>query len=289
MKTKPQIKSLLIILCLGLFFATLLPSITQAATELNYSLLESFPGFFNKGSTLTDLPTLILAIYKFGIWTVGIAGFFMLVVGGVMYMTSAGNTSAAGSAKKIIWDALLGIVAALGAYLIFYVINPDLTKINIAFTKAEVTETLGVGDAGTSGIGSGGGINCNAPTSGPCTVANLSGTCFGSNALAAAKVCGYESGGSFDSASKSDKGAEGKIFSFGLFQINLTQHSLGGLDCQAAFSGKNFASRVINPSLYEQCKTAAFTPATNINYACKISSNGKNWNPWKNTKIKCGL
>jgi hypothetical protein len=51
-----------------------------------------------------------------------------------MYMASAGNTAAAGNAKTIISDSLLGIVAALAAYLIMYVINPDLTKINIGFT-----------------------------------------------------------------------------------------------------------------------------------------------------------
>ena len=106
--------------------------------KFNYTLLESFPGFFKAGSVLTDLPTMILAIYKFGIWTVGIAGLFMLVVGGFMYMASAGNTSTAGNARGIIWDALLGIVAALGAYLILYVINPELTKINLSFTPVAI-------------------------------------------------------------------------------------------------------------------------------------------------------
>jgi hypothetical protein len=32
----------------------------------------------------------------------------------------------------------LGIVAAMGAYLILYVINPDLTKINLNFTPVEI-------------------------------------------------------------------------------------------------------------------------------------------------------
>ncbi|NMC87719.1 MAG: hypothetical protein GYA69_04725 [Candidatus Moranbacteria bacterium] len=98
-----------------------------------YHLLESIPGFYAEGSVLTDFPALILAIYKFGIWTVGIAGLFMLVIGGVMYAGSAGNTSVVASAKNIIADALVGIVTAMGAYLFLYVINPDLTKINIDF------------------------------------------------------------------------------------------------------------------------------------------------------------
>ena len=115
-----------------------LPVTIQTPDTFSYTLLESFPGFFKAESTMTDLPTMILAIYKFGIWTVGIAGLFMLVVGGFMYMASAGNTSTAGNARGIISDALLGIVAALGAYLILYVINPDLTKINLNFTPVSI-------------------------------------------------------------------------------------------------------------------------------------------------------
>jgi hypothetical protein len=132
-----------------------------AHAAFNYQLLESFPGFFIAGAS-PDLPTMILAIYKFGIWTVGIAGLFMLVIGGFTYMTSAGNTATAGSAKKIIWDSLLGIVAALGAYLIMYVINPDLTKIDFsrlaptditegAETSSEASGTLSNGVAGSCG------------------------------------------------------------------------------------------------------------------------------------------
>ncbi len=107
-----------------------------AAAAFKYVLLEAFPGFFTKGQELTDLPEMVLAIYKFGIWTAGICGLLMMTVGGVMYMGSAGNNAAAESAKKIISDSLLGIIVALGAYLFIYVINPDLANITINFTKA---------------------------------------------------------------------------------------------------------------------------------------------------------
>ena len=121
-----------------------------AHATMNYTLLESFPGFFTAGSTGPDLPTMILAIYKFGIWTVGIAGLFMLVIGGFWYMTSAGNTSTAETAKTIIWDSLLGIVAALAAYLIMYVINPDLTKISISFISVSTTTSTTSTSTGTT-------------------------------------------------------------------------------------------------------------------------------------------
>ena len=109
-----------------------LPLASHAAT-FDYKLLEDFPGVsgMKAGTGFTDLPGLISALYKFGIWTVGIAALLMLVIGGFMYMTSAGNTSRVGSAKGVIGDALLGLLAALGAFLLLYVINPDLTKINL--------------------------------------------------------------------------------------------------------------------------------------------------------------
>lgn len=133
MKKKIRKKTeILFSLLIAEFF--LIPNHSFAAT-FNYVWLENIPGFQNTN----DLGTLLLNLYKFGIWTVGIAAMFMLVVGGFMYITSAGNTSRAGSAKTVIIDALTGLVAALVAFLFLYVINPDLTKINLSLTKINVT------------------------------------------------------------------------------------------------------------------------------------------------------
>jgi hypothetical protein len=161
MTHKHKIKTILIIFAMAMLFLGANRDVI-AAEQFQYHLLESFPGFFNGGDVMTDFPGMILAIYKFGIWTVGIAGMFMLVIGGFMYMASAGNTATAGNAKNIIADSLLGIAAALGAYLIMYVINPDLTKIDFsrllsvgvkeaAETSPEATGALPGGTAGSCG------------------------------------------------------------------------------------------------------------------------------------------
>ena len=151
MKIKNKtIKALLLLLFIGFLFGVK-QNIAQAAFD--YTLLESFPGFFTAGDTMTDFPALILAIYKFAIWTVGIAGLFMLVIGGFMYMTSAGNNSTASNAKGVIQDALVGIVAVLAAYLFIYVINPDLTVMNIRFSPVGITSfggQMGIGNANPS-------------------------------------------------------------------------------------------------------------------------------------------
>jgi hypothetical protein len=260
------------------------PQPLPSTKQFEYKLLEAFPGFFDKGQVMTDFPGMILAIYKFGIWTVGIAGFFMLVVGGFMYMASAGNTSSAGSAKGIVIDALIGIAAALGAYLFLYVINPDLTKMNISFTTVDVTETEGT-PMGTAGV-------CQALSSGDCSVASLTGA-FGQKATEASSICNGESGGK-SIPSSVDICADGNPASWGLFQINITAHSIGGYDCKKAFSGgaytaKNHNCRVIDKPLYDNCVAAAKNTASNI-AAAKSIYNNTSWKPWgANKRSNCNF
>lgn len=119
-----------IFLATSLFASLLLPLVAYAE-NFTYKVLEGVPGF--PDTSLSNLPSLLLALYRFGIWAVGIAALFMIVIGGIMYAGSAGNTSTASSAKGIIIDALIGLATALVAYLFLYVINPDLTKMNFAF------------------------------------------------------------------------------------------------------------------------------------------------------------
>ncbi|MDD5464142.1 MAG: hypothetical protein PHP62_03260, partial [Candidatus Moranbacteria bacterium] len=90
-----------------------------------------------------------------------------------------GNTSTASSARGIITDSLIGIIAAMGAYLILYVINPDLTKINIgsSFVSVDITEgaetsaeSSGTLQAGTAGSCSG--LATQSGISSQCSVAS---------------------------------------------------------------------------------------------------------------------
>ena len=157
-----KIKKILAISAVSCLLAFAISSSASAAFE--YKMLEGLPGFYQKDTTAPDLPDLIVSIYKFGIWTVGIAGLLMMTVGGVMYMGSAGNNAAAQSAKKIITDSLIGIVAALTAYLFMYVINPDLVNVNLGNlisvevdtfelpASERVAPVAGSSTAGTGGV-----------------------------------------------------------------------------------------------------------------------------------------
>jgi len=95
----------------------------------SYRLLEGIPGFANKGDSIS-FPHYILIIYRFGIWTIGLCAMFMIMIGGYMYLTAAGNTSSAGKAKEVITDAFIGLFLALVSYLLLYIINPNLVQIN---------------------------------------------------------------------------------------------------------------------------------------------------------------
>lgn len=123
-----------------------------AAAGYNYTLMERIPGF--DGSS--DLPTYIGNIYKFGIWTVGIASLLMLSIGGFMYFTAAGNTSSLDQAKKVITDAILGLIMALTAWLLLNILNPDLLKGNISALSISGTAvpatTTGTTTTGTTRV-----------------------------------------------------------------------------------------------------------------------------------------
>ncbi|MDQ1283822.1 MAG: hypothetical protein QG620_170 [Patescibacteria group bacterium] len=112
------------------------PALVSA--QFTYTPMEKIPGFETAGG---DFPAYILAIYRFGLWTVGIAALLMISVGGYMYITSAGNNAQTGKAKGIITDAIIGVLLALTSYLLLYTINPDLVQIKILSTTAPGTGT----------------------------------------------------------------------------------------------------------------------------------------------------
>lgn len=103
---------------------SLLPFVFRANPlfAIDYIPLEPLPG----AESASDLPSYISGIYKFALWAVGIAAMFMITIGGGMYLTSAGNTSAAGNAKNVITDAIIGLVLALVAWFLLNFINPDI-------------------------------------------------------------------------------------------------------------------------------------------------------------------
>lgn len=130
--------------------------------------------------------------------------------------------------------------------------------------------------------------SCSVPTTGNCAPSALSA--FGSAAEQAAQICYAESKGVIRSVSRTDimrNDPQRRAFSFGLFQINLTWHNVGGLPCPTAFQGKNYSARVINESLYAQCVARAQTAEANIAEAL-ATYRRTGWSEWS-TARPCGL
>ena len=108
-----------------------------SGAAFSYTPMEPIPGT----GTVNDLPGLLVAIYKFGLWAIGIAALLMISIGGFSYMTSAGNTSKAAVGKKMITDAIIGLILALIAALLFTVINPNITSVNLQITPVDVSNS----------------------------------------------------------------------------------------------------------------------------------------------------
>ena len=71
----------------------------------------------------------IARLYQFGLMIAGLAAFGAIVFGSIQYIASAGNTSLQGDAKDRIYQAILGLILLLGAFLVLYTINPDLVSL----------------------------------------------------------------------------------------------------------------------------------------------------------------
>lgn len=105
------------------------PEANAQTTGLQYTLLEKIPGFASTNGS--DLPGYVKAIYNVALVVIVLSAILMLTIGGFMYLTSAGNTSAMGTAKGVIFDSLIGLIIALTAWLLLNVINPDLVNVTL--------------------------------------------------------------------------------------------------------------------------------------------------------------
>jgi hypothetical protein len=281
-----------------LFFAALsviifVPLIAFAQST-TITINTGLPGQYNASSSIGAF---ISDFYTFALIISGILAFGAIVYGGIRYAVGRGNPSAESDARSWITNALLGLLLLAGAYVILYTINPALISLatpNLPGLSAVTSTSFGVGNpSGTTAPGQPG-PRCQPPSAGPCSSAQLQGSCFGSNAQTAGGVCNVESNGNAAAKSGTDKCNDGSPVSIGLFQINISANTIGGLNCPSAFSnaftGSNPHCTITNQSLYQQCVAAAMDASTNIQKACQLSGNGANFAQWgPATRQACGL
>lgn len=104
--------------------------IISFALELSYPKIGP-PGEEVEIKLGMDLNKLIAWFYYFIVTISGISAFVMLVWGGFLWLTSAGNPTKISNAKDQITSAFLGLIIILASYLILKVINPELTTLKL--------------------------------------------------------------------------------------------------------------------------------------------------------------
>lgn len=97
----------------------------------------NIPGLTFRESTCTEtecttpwLADYIQALYQYGIGIIGILAVITLMVGGIMWVTAAGNEERVGGAKKWIGSSLIGVLIAFSSYMILNFVNPALTQLS---------------------------------------------------------------------------------------------------------------------------------------------------------------
>ena len=155
MNIKINFKKILFSLLFLTLFVPLFSFAALSPEQLVYTPMEEIPGF-DRPSTYAGY---ITAIYKFGLWTIGISAVIMISIGAFMYITSAGNSNSAGKAKGVIVDAISGVILAMISYVLLYTINPALLQINLpnmltgGASGGSASVPLGTSGSGTTSKG----------------------------------------------------------------------------------------------------------------------------------------
>jgi len=81
------------------------------------------------------------AIYQYGVGLAAMLAAIMIMIGGFLWLASAGSPERVKTGKELIIGALSGLVLALFSYLILNTINPDLVKMKSLVVSAPVAVT----------------------------------------------------------------------------------------------------------------------------------------------------
>lgn len=108
-------------------FGFLIISISEqhASAEIPFTPNVDIPGMPRSidGSSIGEY---VKVVYNYAIGSVGILSTVVMTFGGILWITSAGNTSRVEKAKATIAASLTGLILALSSYTLLHIVNPDL-------------------------------------------------------------------------------------------------------------------------------------------------------------------
>ena len=114
---------------------------------------------FGDRTKFENLGDFIQFLYKYGFQVGSVLAVIVIIVAGIMYIFSGGNTDTVGSAKKKIAGAVIGLVLMALSYTILNVINPYLVNLKmpevwainrIGITPALCTQVKGATESASS-------------------------------------------------------------------------------------------------------------------------------------------
>jgi len=166
---------LVLVFCLAIFS---FPAISHAQTEKKFeptnpidNLQVKIPGIEklsqqysatcgtegkNSVCSLPYIAIYIRGIFAYSMGIMGILAAISIMIGGIIYMTSAGNATRITTAKTWIGSSIAGMVIGLSSYTLLSQVNPDLVglksiKIGIVQGEEDTTEAVNIGNIDESG------------------------------------------------------------------------------------------------------------------------------------------
>lgn len=140
-KTIKKIFSILIVFAFFFSF-TLAINTTRAANDDPTTFIPSIsiPGsdfqanqeFSLKERNTSYIGQYISAFYDYAIAIVGIVAVIVLMIGGIIWLTSGGNPSKIGQAKDLIFGSITGVALLLISWIMLNTINPDLVRFKVS-------------------------------------------------------------------------------------------------------------------------------------------------------------
>ncbi|MBI4142979.1 hypothetical protein HY480_03840 [Candidatus Uhrbacteria bacterium] len=86
-----------------------------------------------QGKQVADLREYLIRIYQYGIVVAAILAVVVIMIGGVIWLTS-GGADRLKTAQQWIGNAIIGLLLVLGSYVLLQTINPDLVRLQLPRT-----------------------------------------------------------------------------------------------------------------------------------------------------------
>jgi len=102
------------------------------------------------GQELTSLGGYLSDLFLLGIGLAGVLAVVMLIIAGIQFIGGASSESQRKDAKDRIWAAILGLLIALGAWMILSTINSDLINVPNASLQPKPIDTSSAGSSRVS-------------------------------------------------------------------------------------------------------------------------------------------